>query len=115
VQLQQVLINLLMNAIQAMGGCRPGQAVLTVQTQRSTDGDGALQVSVSDSGPGIPASAVPRLFEAFYSTKEDGMGMGLPICRSIIETHGGRIWVKPAAPDSPVAGATILFTLPVHE
>ncbi len=115
VQLQQVLINLLMNAIQAMAGCRPGQAVLTVQTQRSADGDGALQVSVSDSGPGIPASVVPRLFEAFYSTKEDGMGMGLPICRSIIETHGGRIWVKPAAPDSPVAGATILFTLPVHE
>jgi PAS domain S-box-containing protein len=115
VQLQQVFINLLMNAIQAMAACRPGQAVLTVQTQRSADGDGMLQVSVSDSGPGIPASAVPRLFEAFYSTKEDGMGMGLPICRSIIETHGGRIWVKPPAPDSPVAGATILFTLPIHE
>jgi signal transduction histidine kinase len=113
VQLQQVFINLLMNAIQAMGTCAPGQAVLTVQTQRNADG--ALQVSISDSGPGIPASAVPRLFEAFYSTKEDGMGMGLPICRSIIETHGGRIWVREPAPDSPVAGATILFTLPVHE
>jgi PAS domain S-box-containing protein len=113
VQLQQVFINLLMNAIQAMHACHPGQAVLTLQTQRNADG--ALQVSVSDSGPGIPASAVPRLFEAFYSTKEDGMGMGLPICRSIIENHGGRIWVKPAAPDSPVAGATILFTLPAHE
>jgi PAS domain S-box-containing protein len=113
VQLQQVLINLLMNAIQAMAACRPGQAVLTVQTQR--DAAGALQVSVSDSGPGIPSSAVPRLFEAFYSTKEDGMGMGLPICRSIIENHGGRIWVEQPAPDSPVAGATILFTLPAHE
>lgn len=113
VQLQQVFINLLMNAMQAMHACRPGQAVLTVQTQRNADG--ALQVSISDSGPGIPASAVPRLFEAFYSTKEDGMGMGLPICRSIIENHGGRIWVKQPAPDSPVAGATILFTLPVHE
>ncbi|WP_229259953.1 sensor histidine kinase [Duganella aquatilis] len=113
VQLQQVLINLLMNAIQAMAACRPGQAVLTVQTQR--DAAGALQLSVSDSGPGIPSSAVPRLFEAFYSTKEDGMGMGLPICRSIIENHGGRIWVKQPAPDSPVAGATILFTLPAHE
>jgi len=113
VQLQQVFINLLMNAMQAMHACRPGQAVLTVQTQRNPDG--ALQVSISDSGPGIPASAVPRLFEAFYSTKEDGMGMGLPICRSIIENHGGRIWVKQPAPDSPVAGATILFTLPVHE
>lgn len=113
VQLQQVFINLLMNGMQAMHACRPGQAVLTVQTQRNADG--ALQVSLSDSGPGIPASAVPRLFEAFYSTKEDGMGMGLPICRSIIENHGGRIWVKQPAPDSPVAGATILFTLPIHE
>ncbi|SDF59942.1 PAS domain S-box-containing protein [Duganella sp. OV458] len=113
VQLQQVFINLLMNAMQAMHACQPGQAVLTVQTQRNADG--ALQVSVSDSGPGIPASVVPRLFEAFYSTKDDGMGMGLPICRSIIENHGGRIWVKQAAPDSPVAGATILFTLPAHE
>lgn len=113
VQLQQVFINLLMNAIQAMACCQPGQAVLTVQTQRNAEG--ALQVSVSDSGPGIPAAAMPRLFEAFYSTKEDGMGMGLPICRSIIENHGGRIWAKAAAPDSPVAGATILFTLPFHE
>jgi PAS domain S-box-containing protein len=113
VQLQQVFINLLMNAIQAMASCQPGQAVLTLQTQRNAEG--ALQVSVSDSGPGIPAAALPRLFEAFYSTKEDGMGMGLPICRSIIENHGGRIWAKPAAPDSPVAGATILFTLPFHE
>lgn len=113
VQLQQVFINLLMNAIQAMAACQPGQAVLTVQTQRNADG--ALQVSVSDSGPGIPPADVPRLFEAFYSTKEDGMGMGLPICRSIIENHGGRIWAQPAAQDIPVAGATIIFTLPVHE
>jgi signal transduction histidine kinase len=74
-----------------------------------------VQLSVSDSGPGIPADAMPRLFEAFYSTKQDGMGMGLPICRSIIETHGGRIWVRQPAPDSPVAGATILFSLPIHE
>lgn len=113
VQLQQVFINLLMNAIQAMAACQPCQAVLTVQTQRNADG--ALQVSVSDSGPGIPPADVPRLFEAFYSTKEDGMGMGLPICRSIIENHGGRIWAQHAAQDFPVAGATIIFTLPVHE
>jgi PAS domain S-box-containing protein len=113
VQLQQVFINLLMNAIQAMAGCPPAQAVLTLQTQYTADG--MLQVGVSDSGPGIPADAMPRLFEPFYSTKDDGMGMGLPICRSIIENHGGRIWAMPAAPDSPVAGATILFTLPVHE
>jgi two-component system sensor kinase FixL len=113
VQLQQVIINLLMNAIQAMAGCAPGQAVLALQTRRLTDG--SQELSVSDSGPGIPADAMPRLFEAFYSTKEDGMGMGLPICRSIIETHGGRIWARQPAPDGPVAGATILFSLPAHE
>jgi PAS domain S-box-containing protein len=113
VQLQQVFINLLMNAVQAMHACPAGQAVLTVQVQRNEDG--AVQVSVSDSGPGIAADAVPRLFEAFYSTKEDGMGMGLPICRSIIESHCGRIWAGQPAPDSPAAGATILFTLPAHE
>jgi len=113
VQLQQVFINLLINAIQAMAACQPGQAVLTVQTQR--DADGALQVCVSDTGPGIPPADMPRLFEAFYSTKQDGMGMGLPICRSIIENHGGRIWAKAATPESPKAGASIYFTLPVHE
>jgi two-component system sensor kinase FixL len=116
VQLQQVIINLLMNAIQAMSACAPGQAVLTLHTQRSSEGEERrVQFSVSDSGPGIPAAAMPRLFEAFYSTKQDGMGMGLPICRSIIETHGGRIWVRQPAPDCPVTGATILFSLPSHE
>ena len=112
VQLQQVFINLLMNAMQAMACCPPGQAVLTVQTHLNDDG--AVQVCVADSGPGIRPADLPRLFEAFYSTKQDGMGMGLPICRSIIENHGGRIWVKPSAPDSPVSGAAILFTLPAH-
>ncbi|NGZ83669.1 sensor histidine kinase [Duganella aceris] len=116
VQLQQVIINLLMNAMQAMAVCAPGQAVLTLHTQRIRHEDtDSVQLSVSDSGPGIPPDAMPRLFEAFYSTKQDGMGMGLPICRSIIETHGGRIWVRQPAPDSPVAGATILFSLPIHE
>lgn len=113
VQLQQVLINLLMNAMQAMAACAPGQAVLTVQIHRTPER--LLQVSVSDSGPGIPAGAMGRLFEAFYSTKPDGMGMGLPICRSIIENHGGRIWARQPAPDSPPAGATIYFTLPAYE
>ena len=113
VQLQQVIINLLMNAMQAMAGCAPGRAVLTLHTQPGEHG--GVQLSVGDSGPGIPAAAMPRLFEAFYSTKEDGMGMGLPICRSIIETHGGRIWARQPAPDCPVAGATILFSLPAHE
>jgi signal transduction histidine kinase len=113
VQLQQVIINLLMNASQAMAACAPGQAVLMLQTGLAADG--APLLSVSDSGPGIAPDAAPRLFEAFYSTKEDGMGMGLPICRSIIETHGGRIWVGQPAPHSPLAGATITFSLPAYE
>jgi len=113
VQLQQVIINLLMNASQAMAACVPGQALLMLQTGLGADGKPLL--SVSDSGPGIAADAVPRLFEAFYSTKEDGMGMGLPICRSIIETHGGRIWVGQPAPPSPLAGATISFSMPAYE
>ena len=113
VQLQQVIINLLMNASQAMAACAPGQALLMLQTGLAADG--APLLSVSDSGPGIAPDAAPRLFEAFYSTKEDGMGMGLPICRSIIETHGGRIWVGQPAPHSSLAGATITFSLPAHE
>lgn len=113
VQLQQVIINLLMNATQAMAACTPGRALLALHTRLADDGD--LRLSVSDSGPGIAADAAPRLFEAFYSTKEDGMGMGLPICRSIIETHGGRIWAGQPAPDGGLAGATITFSLPAHE
>ena len=109
VQLQQVLINLLMNAMQAMQHCAPGQAVLTLQT-RSCD-EGGVTCSVADTGPGIPVEHLPRLFDAFFSTKEDGMGMGLPICRSIIETHGGRIWAG-AQPDGAAGGAVLLFSLP---
>lgn len=117
VQLQQVIINLLMNASQAMAACAPGQALLALHTCTciGTGAHGAAQLSVIDSGPGIAADAAPRLFEAFYSTKEDGMGMGLPICRSIIETHGGRIWVGQPTPDSQSAGATIIFSLPAYE
>ena len=113
VQLQQVIINLLMNASQAMAACAPGAALLALDT--GVDDAGKVRLCVSDSGPGIAADAAPRLFEAFYSTKEDGMGMGLPICRSIIETHGGRIWLGASAPGSPLAGATIVFSLPAYE
>ena len=108
VQLQQVMINLMMNAMQAMQSCAPAQAVLTVQTERA--GDGAVQFSVSDSGPGIPPQHLPKLFDAFFSSRADGMGMGLAICRSIVDAHGGRIW----AHSPPGAGATFQFSLPVQ-
>ncbi|HEV7817249.1 MAG TPA: ATP-binding protein [Janthinobacterium sp.] len=118
VQLQQVIINLLINGMQAISAARqPGQARrqgqegddrLLLKTSRRDDG-GAL-LSVNDSGPGIPPDQVPHLFEAFYTTKPDGMGMGLPICRSIIEAHGGRIWAL--ARDT--SGATLQFSLPAE-
>jgi C4-dicarboxylate-specific signal transduction histidine kinase len=110
VQLQQVLINLLMNAMQAMqAGVQnaPGQAVLL---RTGLCEQGGVLCSVSDTGPGIPPEHLPKLFDAFFSTKEDGMGMGLPICRSIIETHGGRIWAGPAP-----QGAVLHFSLPAME
>jgi signal transduction histidine kinase len=110
VQLQQVTINLLMNAVQAMAHCAPGHAVLELRTLLRPDG--ALQLSVSDSGPGVAAADVPRLFEAFFSTKQDGMGMGLPICRSIIDSHGGRIWAEGRAAAGGLPGASIRFSLP---
>jgi two-component system sensor kinase FixL len=109
VQLMQVLINLIMNAMQAMHDCAPGQAVLTLQTAR--DAHGGACCSVADSGPGVAAGHLPRLFEAFFSTKADGMGMGLPICRSIIDNHGGRLW----ASSQPGAGATFSFALPAMD
>ena len=67
-----------------------------------------MQCHVTDSGPGISTEHLPHLFEAFFSTKADGMGMGLPICRSIVETHGGRIWAR----STPGLGATLSLSLP---
>ncbi|WP_338762534.1 ATP-binding protein [Massilia sp. METH4] len=104
VQLQQVLINLLMNGMQAMA---PRGGTLTLAAGRQGDG---LRIAVSDEGPGIPDDQAGRLFEPFYSTKPDGMGMGLPICRSIVDAHGGRIAALPSRPDR--RGATIEITLP---
>jgi C4-dicarboxylate-specific signal transduction histidine kinase len=107
VQLQQVIINFVTNGIQSMATIvdRPHQ--LIIRTQRSAQGD--IQLAVQDSGVGIPADNEGRLFEAFFTTKPDGMGMGLAICRSIIEAHGGRVWAE-AAVSGP--GATFWFSLP---
>jgi two-component system sensor kinase FixL len=107
VQLQQVIINLLMNGIQAMSADRQLERHLHLCSQHAENG--CVMLSVSDSGQGIAAPILARLFEPFFTTKRDGMGMGLPICRSIIEAHGGRIWAR--ADDG--AGATMQFSLPV--
>jgi len=106
VQLQQVLINLLINGIEAMTHVSDEQRSMSVRSHLQ-DGDQVL-VSVQDSGAGIDPENANRLFNAFYSTKHDGMGMGLSISRSIIEGHGGRIW----ATNNDGPGATIQFTLP---
>jgi PAS domain S-box-containing protein len=106
VQLQQVVLNLLVNAIEAMKGGPAGPRKLAIRT---APGDaGGVTVEVRDSGPGIDADRVERLFDAFYSTKEDGIGMGLSISRSIVEAHGGELCVVPNVPH----GATFRFSLP---
>jgi PAS domain S-box-containing protein len=107
VQLQQVIINLIINAIEAMSGVGKGSKALLISTGQ--EGWGGVLVSVQDSGPGLDVEGLDRLFDAFYTTKPGGMGMGLSICRSIIEGHGGRIWaLRNVGP-----GATFQFTLPV--
>ncbi len=104
VQIQQVLMNLLMNAIQAMAEAPPDHRALRVAV---TAADDRLRVTVSDRGPGIAEPA--KVFTPFFTTKADGMGMGLSICQSIIEAHGGRI----AADNNAEGGATFAFTLPI--
>jgi PAS domain S-box-containing protein len=107
VQLQQVIINLIMNAIEAMSGVDKGPRALLISTgQEAVSG---VLVSVQDSGPGLDVENLDRLFDAFYTTKPAGMGMGLSICRSIIDAHQGRIWASRDAG----TGATFQFTLPV--
>jgi C4-dicarboxylate-specific signal transduction histidine kinase len=105
VQLQQVLLNLILNAAEAMGSMEEGARELLISTEQ--DHKGAL-VAVRDSGPGIDPECLERIFAAFYTTKFNGMGMGLSICRSIVEAHGGRLWAEANEP----RGAVFQFTLP---
>jgi PAS domain S-box-containing protein len=109
VQLQQVVLNLILNAVEAMRSIEAGERELLITTERSQT-DGAL-VAVKDSGPGIDPEQLDRVFEAFYTTKPSGVGMGLSICRSIIRAHGGRLWVEPNKP----RGAIFQFALPNAE
>jgi C4-dicarboxylate-specific signal transduction histidine kinase len=106
VQLQQVVLNLIFNAVEAMSGMHEGARELLICTEKA-ESNGAL-VAVRDSGPGLDPKSADRLFEAFYTTKVQGMGIGLAICRSIIEAHGGRLWARANVP----CGAIFQFTLP---
>jgi PAS domain S-box-containing protein len=106
VQLQQVVLNLVLNAVEAMGSVERGARELSINTGQSQAG-GAL-VAVIDSGPGIDPDHLERVFEAFYTTKSDGLGVGLAICRSVIKAHGGLLWAE--ANES--RGAVFQFTLP---
>ena len=109
VQLQQVILNLVMNAVEAMGSVQEGPRELSISTEQ-TQANGLL-VAVRDTGPGIDAKHLERVFEAFYTTKSSGVGMGLSICRSIIDAHGGRLWTDANAP----RGAVFQFALPRAE
>jgi C4-dicarboxylate-specific signal transduction histidine kinase len=107
VQLQQVVLNLIMNGIEAMvADSIRRQRRLVIRS--AIDGSGRLLVAVEDSGPGLDPAETDRLFEAFFTTKAEGLGMGLSICRSIIDAHGGRLWASPNLPN----GAVFQFTLP---
>jgi signal transduction histidine kinase len=108
VQLQQVLLNLILNAAEAMSSVGEGARELLISTNAFQAG---VVVAVRDSGPGIDPEHLDRVFEAFYTTKSSGTGMGLSICRSIIRAHGGKLWAEANEP----RGAVFQFTLPAAD
>jgi C4-dicarboxylate-specific signal transduction histidine kinase len=109
VQLQQVVLNLILNAAEALSAVDAGERELLISTEQSRT-NGVL-VAVRDSGPGGDPEHIERVFDAFYTTKSSGVGMGLSICRSIVYAHGGRLWAEANAP----RGAVFQFTLPNPE
>jgi C4-dicarboxylate-specific signal transduction histidine kinase len=107
VQLQQVILNLVMNAVEAMSEMSEGKLELLINTQT---GERCVLVAVRESGPGLSEVDLERVFEAFYTTKSSGLGIGLSICRSIAEAHGGRLWATANVPK----GAAFQFALPIN-
>jgi C4-dicarboxylate-specific signal transduction histidine kinase len=109
VQVQQVFVNLVLNAIEAMNSIEEGARELSITTKRSETMD--ILVAVQDSGPGVDPEHLERVFAPFYTTKANGIGMGLSICRSIIAAHGGRLWAEVNQP----RGTVFQFTLPASQ
>ena len=108
VELQQVILNLILNAFEAMSELSEGPRELLITTNSIRSGD--VLVTLSNSGPGLAPAALEHLFKAFHTTKANGLGLGLSICRSIVKSHGGRLW----ASDNSPAGAVFQFSLPAH-
>jgi two-component system sensor kinase FixL len=108
IQLQQVLLNLISNSFDALESSKGAREILIRTSRKDTD---TIIVEVEDSGCGIPAQNIPKLFTRFFTSKSDGLGMGLSISRSIVESHGGRLDVK----NNPDCGATFYFTIPVDK
>jgi hypothetical protein len=108
VQLQQVILNLILNAVEAMSSVE-GIRELSICTEPTQSG--GILVAVRDSGPGIEPERLDQIFKPFYTTKTSGLGMGLSICRSIIDAHGGRLWTEANQP----RGAVFQFTMPAAQ
>jgi signal transduction histidine kinase len=107
VQLQQVLLNLIMNGVEAMSGVTERTRELSVSSTLAESG--SVLVAIEDTGTGLDPAVAERMFQPFFTTKPDGLGMGLAICRSIVEAHGGRLWVSPREPH----GTDVRFTVPL--
>jgi len=107
IQLQQVVLNLLRNAVEAMAEVEHGPRRLVIKTEREEGGN--VRLTIQDSGVCLSAQALESVFDAFHTTKSDGMGIGLFVSRSIIEKHGGRLW---AEPNQGANGATFSFSIP---
>ena len=103
------MVNLIVNAVQAMSGDGDSRRELQISTE--TDEAEGVRVGVRDTGPGLAPESLSRLFEPFYTTKAEGMGMGLAICHSIVEAHGGRLWATACEPQ----GTLFQFTIPAEQ
>jgi len=107
--LQQVLLNLLLNAFDAMKDCPANEREVVIEAGQN--GGRIVEVAVRDHGTGLTSDKFEKIFQPFYTTKRDGLGMGLAICRSIIEAHGGRLWAE----NNGDRGATFYFTVPAEK